>query len=169
MPRGYPNNPRPKVKIETKDIGTDSPIERDLSSTKTEDDLAQISVVTGEGVDSPNMSSRIKELAFNEDKLDIMIGETSDPNAENPVASGVNGVIKHFTRGQIYKAVPRKFIASLIKKEVRVTTKNYLDDDGLNQTKTVHTPSIKTNVQIIHDPAGALGSHWFEWMCQQAH
>ena len=161
MPRGIPNKPR--IEIETNDIGTGSPVESDFSTTATADDLENLSMVTSESLDSPILSAHIKELSFNEDKLDIIIGQTTDKNAENPVSSGVNGQIKWFTRGQIYKDVPRKFIASIIKKEVNIATKNYLDEDGLNQTKLVHTPAFKNNVQIVRDPS-PLASKWFEWM-----
>lgn len=165
MPRGIPNKPR--VQIETNDIGTNGPVETDFSSTVPESDLVGMSAVIGETLDSPILSAHIRELAFNEEPLDIIVANSTDKNAENPVSSGVNGVIKYFHRGVTYRGVARKFVASLIKREVNVATENYRDKQNLEQTKVIHTPAFKNNVQIVKDPS-PLATEWFEWMQKSA-
>ena len=73
-----------------------------------------------------------EELAFMEEPIEIMVQETSDENAENPVIVGVNGIFKAFFRGQNTVA-KRKFVDALIVKTSRVTTpkvKNYAGEDA---------------------------------------
>lgn len=180
MPRKTPNNriqmtnnsgPTIHVKetpvrpqITTDDIGSLSPVE---ASIGVDADLDQLSMVVDDTLESPAVSALVRELAFNEEGLDFVVAQTSDKNAENPVISGVNGEIKRFYRGQIYKDIPRKFVVSLIKSETSVTTKNYTDGDGLHQTNVVKTPSIKTGVQILRDPSPHKNA-WFEWLLRTA-
>lgn len=156
-----------RASIQTQDVETAAATHVDLaSSVKTEDiERPDLIVVTGETVDSPFVKEYLNDLKFMEDILTITIGETTDKNAENPVPAGVNGDVRHLTRGQEYK-LPRKFVDSLIKVEDAVTTEQYKDKDGVDQTRVKKNPSLKYPLSILHDPAGEVGRRWFQHQCK---
>ncbi len=69
----------------------------------------------------PLNKAMLDELAFMEEEITVMVQETSDENAENPVTVGNNGVFKQFFRG-VPTTAKRKFVDCLIVKTGRVTT-----------------------------------------------
>ena len=70
---------------------------------------------------TPINKALLDELAFMEEEIVVMVQETSDENAENPVTVGNNGVFKQFFRG-VPTVAKRKFVDGLIVKTGRVTT-----------------------------------------------
>lgn len=165
MPRGIPNS---RASITTNDVEIRDTKSVDLSSNIAHEDvLSSIAVVTDDSLASPTISEYVKDLKFMEDELTISVGETTDPNAENPVACSVNGEKRVFTRGEIYK-VARKFVDSLIKVEDRVKTVQFKDGDGVDQTRVDKVPALKYVVSVHHDPAGETGRRWFQHQCKNA-
>lgn len=160
MPKGIPNV-RASIKTSDADIRESSTL--DLR----EDNQPEIAIVTDESLMSPNVAEYVKDLKFNEDILTIVISETGDPNAENPVPTACNGETKLLVRGKEYK-LARKFVDSLIKVEERIKTINFRDAEGLDQTKISKTPALKYPMSIINDPAGELGRRWFMHQCKNA-
>jgi len=132
--------------------------EIDLSMGGKEVDLA---IVTDESMNSPAVKEYARELAFMEDVMQIIVGESEDPNSENPVTSGCNGQVIKLYRGQQY-SIKRKFVDSLIRTTFRVSTKTFKDHDGCDQTKMVKTPTRAYNINILHDPAGSVGARWLQ-------
>lgn len=166
MPRGIPNS---RASISTNDVEIRETSSIDLSSSILAEDIdrPELVVVTDESLASPTVSEYAKDLKFMEDLLTISIGETTDPNAENPVACAVNGEKRVFTRGAEYK-VQRKFVDALIKVEERIKTVQYRDQDNLDQTRVDKVPALKYVVSIHHDPAGDTGRRWFQHQCKNA-
>ena len=167
MPRGIPNSGRASIRTSDVEIAPKSQI--DLSSDLTDDDIdrGDIAVVTGESLASPTVSEYVKDLKFMEDILTVVVSETTDKNAENPVPCGVNGVVKFLTRGTEYR-IARKFVDSLIKVEDRIETEQYKDKGGVDQTRINKTPALKYPLSIIQDPAGDIGRRWFQHQCKNA-
>ena len=141
--------------------------EVDISSFMDDDDIeiqvADAGVLTDEAA-KQRLAEENAMRAFMEEPLTFTIAETDDPNAPNPVSAGVNGAVKHFTRGEVYTA-PRKFVDSLIKVTWRVKTINYEDENKVMQTRIERVPAMVYPVQIMHDPSGMgqndRGRRWF--------
>jgi len=139
----------------------------DISSYMDDDDI-EVQIAGANTLQDDRMKAFLVEekamRAFMEEPITFTIAESDDPNAPNPVAAGVNGVIKHFTRGEVY-TVPRKFIDSLIKVTWRVKTVNYEDKDKLMQTRIERVPHLAYPLQILNDPSGMgssdRGRRWF--------
>lgn len=71
--------------------------------------------------DGPVNNDYLSMLAFMEEEMEIIVAETSDENAENPVTVGCNGQFRQFFRGNP-TITQRKFVDCLIVKTGRVTT-----------------------------------------------
>ena len=106
-------------------------------------------------------SKHLAELAFNEEIVEVMLHESTDPNAENPVFTACNGVTQYFFRGQV-QAVKRKYVAILAAaKEHSIRTPEYTTTDGARATKIVRTSSLKYPFSIISDP-NPRGPAWLK-------
>lgn len=153
------------AKITSGDISKElDAMDIDMSSNVLTSDIERPDLITA----SANTNkAQLKELAFMEEKVTFVVGETPDRNAENPVPVGVNGVIRFFTRGVEYTEA-RKFLNCLIKKQDSIDTKNYLDNDQIHQTKVVRTPALKYPISVISDPSNDFGRKWFAWQCRNA-
>lgn len=103
--------------------------------------------------------SYIDELAFMEEMVEVMVHETEDPNAENPVVVGVNGVFKPFFRG-VPTTARRKFIDGLIVKSTRVTTPEVLNGAGERTNIIKQHSAHKYSFSILRDPNPKSG----EWL-----
>lgn len=166
-----------RATITTGDVEVRDDATIDLSSTiKTEDiDRPDLAIVVDESMQSPHVTEYVKDLAFMEDILTVVVGEVPDKNAENPVPVGVNGVVKFLKRGVEYK-LPRKFVDSLIKVETSVKTAQFTDASGVEQTRIDTENSLKYPISILHDPAderrhpngSPLGRAWFQHQCKAA-
>jgi hypothetical protein len=159
------NNKR--ASIQTSDVEGPAKSSIDLSSNIKDVERPDLAMVTGESLDSPVVSEYVKDLKFMEDMLTVVVGETTDVNAENPVPAGCNGEKRLLTRGQEYK-LQRKFVDSLIKREDKIKTVQYKDSDGVDQTRIDKIPALKYPLSIIYDPAGQIGSRWFQHQCKNA-
>jgi hypothetical protein len=98
-----------------------------------------------------------QELAFNEEFIEVMLHESTDPNAENPVYTACNGVSQYFFRGQVQQ-VRRKFVGILASaKEHRVSTPEYRAADGSQAMGIRRTSSLKYPFSVVSDknPRGA--------------
>jgi hypothetical protein len=63
-------------------------------------------------VDGPEALKKAEETAFMEEPLLLVISESDNPNAENPVSIGVNGVMGYVKRGEA-TWVKRKYVERL--------------------------------------------------------
>jgi hypothetical protein len=102
-------------------------------------------------------SKQLAELAFNEEFVEVMLHESTDPNAENPVFTACNGVTQYFFRGEV-QTVKRKYVAILAAaKEHAIRTPEYTNSDGARATKITRTSSLKYPFSVISDknPRGA--------------
>jgi hypothetical protein len=99
------------------------------------------------------------ELAFMEEEVTVMVHESTDENADNPVLVGCNGVFKQFFRGQPTIA-KRKFVDCLIVKMIRVTTPEFTHQtSGERGRKIVQTSAMKYPFSIVEDKS-PKGGEW---------
>lgn len=106
-------------------------------------------------------SKFLAELAFNEEIVEVMVHESTDPNAENPVFTACNGITQYFFRGQV-QAVKRKYVAILAAaKEHAIRTPEYTTAEGVRATKIARTSSLKYPFSIISDP-NPRGAAWLK-------
>ena len=107
----------------------------------------------------------IEELAFNEELIDVMLHESTDPVAENPVFTACNGVTQYFYRGQV-QTVKRKFVAILAAaKEHAISTPEYTQQDGGRAMSIRRTSSLKYPFSVISDP-NRRGPAWLKGLIQ---
>ena len=127
-------------------------------------DTPEIDVVlgaTGEAKGNGGLDAYAQELLFNEEMVEVMLHESTDTNAENPVFTACNGVTQYFFRGEV-QAVRRKFVAILAcAKEHNVTTPEYTGSDGVRAISIKRTSSLKYPFSIISDP-NPRGPAWLK-------
>lgn len=109
-------------------------------------------------VDTPLHRTYLEELAFMEEFMVVTVEETGDPNAENPIMVGNNGIFVYFYRG-IPMKVKRKFVDGLIVKSSRVTTPEYTNQAGERAFKIVQHPSHKYPFRVEED-RNPRGGEW---------
>ncbi len=156
------HRPGSRPQITTKDVAPTITNEVDLASTIAFDDIERpdLAIVTEDSMDSPAIKKYAQDLAFMEQEVQFTVMKTADKTAADPLVVGVNGVNRVVKRGEIYK-MPRKFLNAMISTFTDVNTHEYVDDNGLSQTRveTITTPALQ--IQILNDPAGQLGMEWF--------
>ena len=149
-----------KPKITTEDVNFSTEHIIDVSApTIAEIDRPDLTVA------SENTSSNYYEdLDFMEQVVSFAVARTSDKNEPNPIQSGVNGEHKLIYRGVTYK-LPRKFLNALINSTSSIDTEEFLDHNGLRQTRVITTTTPSLTIQYLPDgmpdPAGAKGVKWF--------
>lgn len=117
--------------------------------------------------DKPLQDDYAAALAFNEEKVTVMIHEDTDPNAENPVQVAVNGVNQFFFRGQAQE-VRRKYVEVLARcKRTRIATPEVTDSSGARTNLVRQATSLRYPFQVIHDP-NPKGAAWLKAIMTEA-
>lgn len=146
-----------RPKITTEDVAPTINQSIDMSSSIATEDIDHPNVDIVTDID-PN-GQYIRDLDFMEEVVTFIVGKGGkfDPN---PIIAGCNGQNLVIERGKPVKA-KRKFLNTLINTVFSLDTQEYLDDNGLKQTKveTTHTPSL--SIQLLVDPSGQKGMEWF--------
>ena len=153
-----------KSQTDSTDVDVQQPPEQGFDGLYAPPEV-EIEVVSGttKGVKGKGgLSQQAQDLIFNEDLLEVMLHESTDSNAENPVFTACNGVTQYFYRGQVQQ-VKRKFVAILAAcKEHAISTPEYTQPDGARSTKIVRRSSLKYPFSVITDPAGKRGAEWLK-------
>jgi hypothetical protein len=111
------------------------------------------------------LSQQAQDLIFNEEFVEVMLHETTDENAENPVFTACNGVTQYFYRG-VPQKVRRKFVAILATcKEHAVSTPEYTAGDGSRAMGIRRVSSLKYPFSVISDP-NPRGAAWLKGLLQ---
>lgn len=157
-----------KTQLDTTDVETQQPAPIDGSFdtiyTPAPVEIEVASAPSGGGGDKKHFD----ELKFNEDMLEVMVHESTDTNAENPIFTACNGVPQYFYRG-VPQQVKRKYVAILAAcKEHAITTPEYTQGDGARATRIARTASLKYPFSVISDPAGKKGADWLRTLLRAA-
>lgn len=105
----------------------------------------------------------LEELAFMDEMMEIIVHESTDKNAENPIPVACNGVHVFVDRGVPVK-LKRKFVNHLIVKSTRVSTPEYTNHAGERAFKIVQQQGLKYPFNVIKDPSPKGG----EWLARRA-
>jgi hypothetical protein len=110
-----------------------------------------------EPVTAHNLTEKAAKLAFLEEKVEVMVHESADPNAEPIVETWVNGTAQRFVRGQT-QVVRRKFVEVLARaKNTGIKTNEAMDYNGDRTTAIVKHTALKYPFSVVRDenPRGA--------------
>lgn len=108
-------------------------------------------------VTQPIQDNYAAELAFMEEKVEVMVHDSTDENAENPIQVSCNGVNQFFFRNQP-QIVKRKFVEILARaKTTSISTKEVRDMNGDLTTRIGKTSALRYPFSVIRDenPRGA--------------
>lgn len=150
-------------RIESQEIETKAPatVTFDEVYVPEPPEIIQVAAGSTGGGDS----KQFEELKFNEEIVEVMLHESTDQNAENPVFTACNGVPQYFYRGQVQQ-VKRKYLAILASvKEHRISTPEYTAADGSRATKIVRASSLKYPFSVISDK-NPRGAAWLKGLIQ---
>lgn len=101
------------------------------------------------------------KLSFMEEKIDVMVHESTDPNAEQIVETWVNGISQRFIRGNV-QTVRRKFVNVLATaKNTNIATKDAQDYNGDKTTVITKHTALKYPFSVIRDE-NPRGAQWLK-------
>ena len=112
----------------------------------------EIVVAGRDGLDN----SYAAELAFLEEKVDVMVHESTDPNAEPIVHTAVNGINQFFPRGAVVTC-KRKFVEVLARSKVTTFQTKVVHEDGNVYNRMHKQTGLRYPFSIVRDenPKGA--------------
>lgn len=114
-----------------------------------------------------NFKAKAAALAFNEELVTVQILDTDNPNAEQVVNLGINGVNQFIFRGH-EQTIKRKFLEQLSRaKTENISTPEYTDAQGNRATKIVKSQGLKYPFRVVKDD-NPLGARWLEGILKQA-
>ena len=120
---------------------------------------------TGAAKGTGGLSAEAQENLFMEEFVEVMVHESTDKNAENPVFTACNGVPQYFSRGQVQR-VRRKYVGILAScKEFSISTPEYTGADGVRAMSIKRTSSLKYPFSVISDP-NPRGATWLRSLLQ---
>jgi len=160
--RGRPKMNRPM--INTNDVAEPVNTNIDLASTKSTDQVYKtledinLAIVTDESLASPTVSKHAKDLAFMEEQVTFIVNGGSKEDA--PVLTlGVNGQNVNVVRGQPIRCA-RKFLNTLFTFTHEMSTEQYVDHNGLTQTRVGKRQQPAYPVSLMDDTIE--GRNWFQ-------
>lgn len=120
---------------------------------------------TGAAKGNGGLSAEAQEALFLEEYIEIMVHESTDKNAENPIFTSDNGISQYFYRGQVQR-VRRKYVGILAGcKEGAITTPEYTTPDGARAIGIRRTLSLKYPFSVVSDP-NPRGAAWLRSLLQ---
>lgn len=121
---------------------------------------------TVEVADGPINKAYIDELAMAEEMVDVMVHESTDPNAENPVQVSCNGVNQFFYRGHT-QSVKRKFLEILARaKRTSISTPEGTNANGERTTVIRKASALAYPFSVMRDP-NPNGAAWLRKVLSQ--
>ena len=101
----------------------------------------------------------LETVKFFEEELEIMLFESADVNAPNPVELGCNGEFR-----RVYRGVPtklrRKFVDLLFAKKDNVTTPEIVNGSGDHTFCVKRTTHMAYPFQVLSDPSPQKSIEW---------
>lgn len=160
MSSNHQQTSRPK--ITTQDVAPTVKHSVDLSSSIAAEDIERpdLAIATDTSLNDPVTKQYVKDLAFMEDVVEFVVAKSHDKNEPDPLIAGVNGTNKIIQRGVKYR-LPRKFLNAMINTFSDINTHEYIDSNGLSQTRVEMTTNPSLQIQLLVDPAGQEGMAWF--------
>lgn len=149
--------------INTNDVAEPKNTNIDLHSNIPEQQVydtlqdLNFAMVTDESLKDANIKKYARDLAFMEEMVTFVVQPGNEQDA--PVLTlGVNGQNVHVTRGKPVRAA-RKFLNTLFTFTHDMSTKQYIDANGLTQTSVNRFQKPAYPVSVIEDTQE--GRNWF--------
>jgi len=159
--KGSKKSANPNVDTTDLKAGQDNP--RDMSV----DGDAHIDPIDIEIVDGPDFRKRADALAFMEEKIEIMVHETTYKNAQPIVESWCNGRSQFFFRGQP-TVVKRKYVGVLARaKQTTYTQQNVRLPNGDNTIRNIPHTALQYPFSVLQDP-NPKGADWLRQTVAEA-
>lgn len=161
------NSKQGRPKITTDDVAANKEQMVDLKPGELDrTDLGDLSVVTGEDLKSPLISEHVKILAFMEEPVTFQVAKTNVIGELDPLDCSVNGDKRLIPRG-VPVTLPRKFLNALIGSVSDISTEQYVDGQGLNQTKVKKETAPSCQISVLEDNSKYFdGKQWFSYTQQ---
>jgi hypothetical protein len=155
-----PRWPDKEVNAAEQDLGVQKDLVLPATGPVIRDDL---SIEIAEGTLPDDYA---KSLAFMEEKLEVLVHESTDPNADNPVLLACNGVNQFFVRGQP-QLVKRKYVEILARsKTTAIATREVRDYQGDLSTSITKATALRYPFSIVRDE-NPQGAAWLRSVLQQ--
>lgn len=150
MARGIPGSRNDAAAEFSKQDHVDIPVTGDVSTIARPDR----EILTADGIDMDYAAA----LAFNEELVDVVVHESTEPNASPLVDTYVNGVPQRFIRGQTQR-VKRKFVEVLARAK-QTGIKTIVDMSNGEPVNRIHRHTgLRYPFSIQHD-ANPKGAAW---------
>ena len=137
-------------------VGQDRP--RKMKSTGPAKESLEPALI--EPVERPVKKDHADRLAFNEEKIEVMVHESTDKNAEAVVEVFVNGIPQRFVRGQT-QAVKRKFVEALARAKRTAYSQEKVMDNGIESYRNVPHTALGYPFSVVRDP-NPRGADWLK-------
>lgn len=112
-----------------------------------------------EMVDGPNWKDKAAALAFMEEKVRVMVHDTTDKNESKIVEVWVGGVAQRFMRN-VPQVCRRKFVAALATaKNTAYSQEHYKDTGGYDALRNNPHTALRYPFSMIQDP-NPMGGAW---------
>jgi hypothetical protein len=98
--------------------------------------------------DTPRWKTKVKELAFMDEFVEVIIPKTGNAHEEQFIDVGNNGRPQLIERG-VWTKVRRKYVEVLARaKKDYITTPEYVDFQGNRAAKISKTPALLHNIEM---------------------
>ena len=117
--------------------------------------------------DTPHWKNKAKMMAFMDEPVTVVIASDSNPDAEQIIDLGCNGLPQRLFRNEP-TVIKRKYVDVLARaKNEFITTPQITDASGNQTTKIVRTPGLKYPFRVLKDnnPDGPV---WLERVLAEA-
>lgn len=156
MPRGIPN--RKEISSEDGPVGQDRSIDIPMTGSIADIVRPEIEIVT-----SPIKDDYAAQLAFNEERVEVVVHESTNPNDQELFDVYCNGVPQWFKRGQV-QTVRRKYVEILARaRQTSIATKTSAqggyNDEAVNRIDK-HT-AVRYPFTVVHDQ-NPKGREWLK-------
>lgn len=123
-------------------------------------ELPESEIMTGEAVAAAGVGNDyLKQLAFMEEKITVIVNESSNPNDDPLPMVGVNGTNQFFVRGEP-TLVKRKFVEVLARAKTEAVTTKVDERNSENPTNRIlRNRAHKYPFQVVED-RNSRGRDW---------
>jgi len=112
--------------------------------------------------DSPMDDDYVSNMAFMRENIDVRIGETDDPQADQVFEININGRAFFFTRGEV-KTVPRYVVDHMLRmKKTTYGQKEVHNKEGVKDYVYPSRSSLKYPLMVVRD-ASPSSHAWFQF------
>lgn len=144
-------------------IGQDHP--RRMKSTGPARDALEGAYI--ERVDGPDFEDKAALLAFNEEKIEVLVHDTTEKHASKIIETWVDGKSQRFLRNHP-QVVRRKFVEALVRaKETAFSQQIVQDDNGFDTYQNNPHTAPRFPFSVVRDP-NPKGAAWLRKILAEA-